>query len=78
MLKILLVTLALNCPIPEVENYSDEPWNDKDQKSYEKAINRCAEKYERSPCLTRFHKTKPLTYWIICGAPQPTVVRNYK
>ena len=68
MIAETLMVLALGCPTTMVTNESTEAWNKQDQSNMNHAIKRCAEKFENSPCLIKFTKRAPQTYWAICGA----------
>lgn len=66
LLFVAFITLGA-CPKPVMINQSDEVWKDIDYENFEKAKVRCKEKFENSPCLKKFIKRQPLTYWVICG-----------
>lgn len=50
-------------------NNTDEPWNNRDKQSLKRAKYVCRVEYgpRGAPCLKRFIKREPLTYWAICG-----------
>lgn len=68
----LLVTLIIagSCPKTIVINDSSEAWNDKDQQALDSATKRCKEKFPDAPCLKKFWKKEPQTYWALCGAEE--------
>lgn len=65
--SILAGYVALSCPQILVVNQSTERWNSFDQMSLRKTEVRCREKYPDAPCLVKFTKRAPMTYWAICG-----------
>lgn len=69
MISLLLLT-SLACPATIKINRTDYPWNDFDQKTYERALYRCEYYYPTSPCLKKFIKTAKIDYRAICGKKQ--------
>lgn len=67
-MSVLTVFLyaSLSCPKPEIINHT-KTWNTTDKESYSHAQNRCAQKYQKSPCLTKFIKVEFNTYRALCG-----------
>lgn len=60
--------MILACLATIMINQSSEAWNKHDRKILESASKRCVVKFPDSPCLVRFVKRAPRTYWAICGA----------
>lgn len=57
--------IAYVCAAIIMINMSDEPWNDRDERSMKSAEITCHKKYD--DCLQKFIKKEPLTYNAICG-----------
>lgn len=65
---MLLILLALSCPITKIENISGHPWNKHDQEVLEYVQKRCGQVYPDSPCVKLFRKREAQDYSVICGA----------
>ena len=59
---------TIMCPKTEIENLSEEKWNDIDQKNFNMAKERCPI-VTNLPCLKKFIKKEPLVYNAICSHP---------
>lgn len=69
MITTLLLAASLVCPKPQVINESKQSWNEIDQWNLNIALNGCARKYEKSPCMKKFIKRAPQVYAVVCSAP---------
>jgi hypothetical protein len=63
----IIMTFALMCPAPLIVDQTNGIWTDKDKENQKAATEHCVDFYPKSPCLVKFIKRAPLTYWAICG-----------
>lgn len=56
--------LALACPATVLVPPRLAP---EDRPAYRTALTGCARHFPDSPCLVRFERRAPLTYWATCG-----------
>lgn len=63
---IFTIISVLSCPKPTIVNKTDV-WNDRDQKTFDFAANRCKVMYREETCMVTFIKSEDSVYSVICG-----------
>jgi hypothetical protein len=61
----MVTKIAIICMAATIINESNDPWNQQDQVTLERAEVVCKEKYDS--CVEKFIKKEPTNYWVICG-----------
>lgn len=66
-----LLAGLLVCAAPEIQNHSGEPWTPYDIQLVSYYTRRCLADFDRSPCLSKFHKYPNQHYFVRCKAALP-------
>lgn len=65
---LFLITIMGSCPAPKMSDWTKSPWAGVDTHVYYEAVDGCKTRFsEPAPCLTKFIKRKPGSYYAICG-----------
>lgn len=62
MSDLLLAFVMAVCPATLIVNDSGVPWTSFDQRTLDRAKQRCGQLYQRSPCLKKFVKRTATDY----------------
>ena len=64
----LSLSASVSCKPTTIHDALGFGWTKRDQLALVTAQRRCPTLYPNSPCLIRFYRRAPLTYWAVCGA----------